>query len=110
MPVYRKEIQDLFNTVCFIFQDKLISKMFLDLRNFHEASKTLNRPNGQFVTMKPRAPTVAARFNEALQQLLSTVSQSHPYFVRCLKPNNDKTPMKFDMPVVLEQVLSLMQN
>ena len=57
-------------------KDKLISKMFLDLRNFHEASKTLNRPNGQFVTMKPRAPTVAARFNDALQQLLSTVSQS----------------------------------
>ena len=61
-------------------KDKMISKMFLDLRNFHEASKTLNRTgfgqmngNGQFITMKPRAPTVAARFHDSLTQLLSTV-------------------------------------
>ena len=39
-------------------KEKMISKMFQDLRNFHEASKTLNKPNGQFVTMKPRTATV----------------------------------------------------
>ena len=32
------------------------------------------------------------------------MAQCNPYFVRCLKPNNDKCPMKFDMPVVLEQL------
>ena len=32
------------------------------------------------------------------------MSQSHPHFVRCIKPNSDKTPMKFDMPLVLEQL------
>jgi myosin-15 len=92
-------------------KDKMISKMFLDLRNFHEASKTLgrmgygpNHGNGQFITMKPRAPTVAARFGDSLSQLFSTISQSHPFFIRCIKPNSDKCPMKFDMPVVLEQL------
>ena len=62
-------------------KDKMISKMFLDLRNFHEASKTLGRMgygpnghgNGQFITMKPRSPTVAARFGDSLSQLFSTI-------------------------------------
>lgn len=28
----------------------------------------------------------------------------NPWFVRCIKPNSDKAPMKFDMPIVLEQL------
>ena len=51
-------------------KEKMISKMFQDLRNFHEASKTMNKPNGQFVTMKPRTATVAARFHDSLHNLL----------------------------------------
>merc|ERR1712223_195665 len=85
-------------------KDKLISKMFLDLHNLNETTRTMHKANGQFITMKPRTPTVAARFQESLSNLLASLSQSHPYFVRCVKPNSDKTPMKFDMPVVLEQL------
>ena len=85
-------------------KDKLISKMFLDLHNLNETARVMHKPNGQFITMKPRTPTVAARFQESLSQLLGLMSQSHPHFVRCIKPNADKTPMKFDMPLVLEQL------
>ena len=98
-------------------RDKMISKMFLDLRNLQEASKTTMVPpgyhspasratyGGHLVTMKPRAPTVAARFSDSLNQLLATLNSCpHPFYIRCLKPNGDKTPMKFDMPVVLEQL------
>uniref|UniRef100_A0AAR5QDS3 Myosin motor domain-containing protein n=1 Tax=Dendroctonus ponderosae TaxID=77166 RepID=A0AAR5QDS3_DENPD len=68
-------------------------------------SRTLPKgANGRFVTMKPRTPTVAARFSDSLQQLLENMSKCNPWFVRCLKPNNDKTPMRFDMPVVMEQL------
>ncbi|CAH0384305.1 unnamed protein product [Bemisia tabaci] len=82
----------------------MLSKMFIAMRNTHEASKTLNKANGRFVTMKPRTPTVAARFHDSLQHLLDSMSKCHPWFVRCLKPNNDKSAMKFDMPIVLEQL------
>ena len=37
-------------------------------------------------------------------QLLQTLNQCHPFYIRCIKPNNAKCPMKFDMPVVLEQL------
>lgn len=59
---------------------------------------------GRFVTMKPRTPTVAARFSDSLQQLLDNMSKCNPWFVRCIKPNNEKMPMRFDMPVVMEQL------
>ena len=39
-----------------------------------------------------------------LFQLLQVLSHCHPFYIRCIKPNNDKCPMKFDMPVVLEQL------
>lgn len=52
----------------------MLSKMFSSLRNNYETSKTLNKANGRFVTMKPRTPTVAARFHDSLQQLLESIS------------------------------------
>ncbi|XP_065335143.1 unconventional myosin-XV isoform X4 [Cloeon dipterum] len=82
----------------------MVSKMFQSLRNYQETTKTLNKANGRFVTMKPRTPTVAARFHDSLQQLLESMSKCNPWFVRCIKPNNEKAAMKFDMPVVLEQL------
>ncbi|XP_024893255.1 unconventional myosin-XV isoform X2 [Temnothorax curvispinosus] len=82
----------------------MVSKMFQHVRNTHEANKTMNKPNGRFVTMKPRTPTVSARFHDSLQQLLESMSQCNPWFVRCIKPNTEKAPMKFDMPCVLEQL------
>ncbi|XP_057659116.1 myosin-VIIa [Diorhabda carinulata] len=68
-------------------------------------TRTLPRgTNGRFVTMKPRTPTVAARFGDSLHTLLESMSRCNPWFIRCVKPNSDKAPMRFDMPVVLEQL------
>uniref|UniRef100_A0A8D9AYW5 Unconventional myosin-XV n=1 Tax=Cacopsylla melanoneura TaxID=428564 RepID=A0A8D9AYW5_9HEMI len=82
----------------------MLSKMFVALRSRDEASKTLNKANGRFVTMKPRTPTVAARFHDSLSQLLDSMAKCRPWFVRCVKPNAEKAPMRFDMPTVLEQL------
>lgn len=53
----------------------MLSKMFVTVRGSQEASKTLNKSNGRFITMKPRTPTVAARFHDSLQQLLESMSK-----------------------------------
>ncbi|KAE8738384.1 hypothetical protein FOCC_FOCC016139, partial [Frankliniella occidentalis] len=82
----------------------MLSRMFQSVRSHHETAKTINKANGRFVTMKPRTPTVAARFHDSLQQLLESMTKCNPWFVRCIKPNNDKAPMKLDMPIVLEQL------
>ncbi|XP_022921200.2 unconventional myosin-XV-like [Onthophagus taurus] len=68
-------------------------------------SKTLPKgQNGRFVTIKPRTPTISARFNDSLQKLLDSMSKANPWFIRCIKPNNEKIPLKFDLDVVLEQL------
>lgn len=82
----------------------MLSKMFATLRSRDEATKTLNKANGRFVTMKPRTPTVAARFSDSLSLLLDSMAKCRPWFVRCIKPNAEKAPMRFDMPTVLEQL------
>ncbi|XP_071526723.1 unconventional myosin-XV isoform X1 [Panulirus ornatus] len=81
----------------------LLSEMFLDVRLGSE-NKTLTKANGRFVTMKPRTPTVSARFNDSLTHLIDGMAKCNPWFVRCIKPNNEKAPLKLDMPCVLEQL------
>lgn len=71
---------------------------------FQLASSARSPRTGRFVTVKPRAPTVAARFNDSLQSLLVNMAKCNPWFIRCIKPNCSKEAGKFDIGVVLEQL------
>ncbi|CAB4038758.1 unconventional myosin-X-like, partial [Paramuricea clavata] len=51
-----------------------------------------------------RRPTVSSQFRTSLTSLMTTLSQAHPYFVRCIKPNGSKLPDKFDPKLVLDQL------
>jgi myosin XV len=83
----------------------LLVNMTKQMKAQREVGKTLPRgANGRFVTMKPRTPTVAARFSDSLQQLLQSMAKCNPWFVRCVKPNNDKQALRMDMPCVLQQL------
>ncbi|XP_062707917.1 unconventional myosin-XV [Aedes albopictus] len=85
--------------------EPLVGEMTKQLRAQRDIGKTLPRGiNGRFVTMKPRTPTVAARFSDSLQQLLQSMAKCNPWFVRCVKPNNDKQALRMDMPCVLQQL------
>ncbi|GAA6082339.1 unconventional myosin-X, partial [Tachysurus ichikawai] len=51
-----------------------------------------------------KKPTVSSQFRDSLHSLMATLSVSNPFFVRCIKPNMDKTPNRFDPEVVLNQL------
>ncbi|XP_069047055.1 unconventional myosin-X [Lepisosteus oculatus] len=53
---------------------------------------------------KHKRPTVSSQFKNSLHSLMSTLSTSNPFFVRCIKPNTQKMPERFDQPVVLNQL------
>ncbi|XP_038618715.1 unconventional myosin-XV [Tachyglossus aculeatus] len=47
-----------------------------------------------------KAPTVAAKFQQSLLDLVEKMERCNPVFVRCLKPNNKKEPGLFELDVV----------
>ncbi|GAU92977.1 hypothetical protein RvY_04984-2 [Ramazzottius varieornatus] len=82
----------------------ILSKMFQEWKDSSDFVKTIKRGAGRFVTMKPRTPTVSARFQESLSLLVETMSKCHPHFIRCIKPNNNKVPFVFESKLVLDQL------
>ncbi|XP_066441018.1 myosin-IIIa [Eleutherodactylus coqui] len=55
-------------------------------------------------TTNMRTQTVASYFRYSLMDLLSKMVVGQPHFVRCIKPNNDRLPSKFDREKVLVQL------
>lgn len=55
-------------------------------------------------TGRKQTPTVTHQFQLSLQQLMETLNQANPFFVRCIKSNGDKIPNHFDDVLVLLQL------
>eukprot|EP01094_Clydonella_sp_ATCC50884_P021093 TRINITY_DN454_c0_g3_i1.p1 TRINITY_DN454_c0_g3~~TRINITY_DN454_c0_g3_i1.p1 ORF type:complete len:1201 (+),score=643.11 TRINITY_DN454_c0_g3_i1:33-3605(+) len=49
--------------------------------------------------------TVGAQFKQQLTDLMALLTQTEPYFIRCVKPNEDKLPDKFDEQLIHDQLL-----
>lgn len=39
-----------------------------------------------------KSVTLSAQFRSSLDLLIKTLSACHPFFIRCIKPNEDKKP------------------
>eukprot|EP00468_Gymnochlora_sp_CCMP2014_P013783 CAMPEP_0167752288 /NCGR_PEP_ID=MMETSP0110_2-20121227/7052_1 /TAXON_ID=629695 /ORGANISM="Gymnochlora sp., Strain CCMP2014" /LENGTH=1575 /DNA_ID=CAMNT_0007637881 /DNA_START=440 /DNA_END=5167 /DNA_ORIENTATION=- len=65
---------------------KFLSKMFPD--DDSKGSKT----------------TLGAKFRRQLNELMRTLNQTYPHYIRCIKPNSEKAPMKFVVNMSLEQL------
>merc|ERR1719474_1779448 len=48
--------------------------------------------------------TVSSAFRNQLDQLLTTLNQTDPHFIRCIVPNNHKTPGLLDSALVMHQL------
>ncbi|CAH3158721.1 unnamed protein product, partial [Pocillopora meandrina] len=53
---------------------------------------------------RKRSPTLGAQFKKSLDLLMRTLSSCHPFFVRCIKPNDHKKPMRFDRGLCCRQL------
>lgn len=53
---------------------------------------------------KPKLKTVSAKHKEQLRGLMEQLASTEPHFVRCILPNLEKKPNKFDKELVLNQL------
>ncbi|EDO35658.1 predicted protein [Nematostella vectensis] len=53
---------------------------------------------------RKRSPALGAQFKKSLDLLMKTLSRCHPFFVRCIKPNDYKKPMMFDRLLCCRQL------
>jgi myosin heavy subunit len=51
-----------------------------------------------------RTMTLGTKFGKQLNDLMSTLARTEPHYIRCVKPNTQKSPMLFDSNMVLEQL------
>jgi len=48
--------------------------------------------------------SVSSRFSKQLNELMSTLHDMEPHYIRCIKPNKSSVPMEFEVPGVLQQL------
>uniref|UniRef100_A0A671RE49 Unconventional myosin-IXa-like n=1 Tax=Sinocyclocheilus anshuiensis TaxID=1608454 RepID=A0A671RE49_9TELE len=53
---------------------------------------------------KKKPPSISAQFQTSLNKLMETLGQSEPYFVKCIRSNAEKLPLRFNDALVLRQL------
>ncbi|XP_028310620.1 myosin-4-like isoform X2 [Gouania willdenowi] len=86
---------------------QLYQKSSLKLLSFLFATYASADADGSKKTSKKKGSsfqTVSALFRENLNKLMANLRSTHPHFVRCIIPNETKTPGSMDHHLVLHQL------
>ncbi|NWI63072.1 MYO1G protein, partial [Todus mexicanus] len=100
------------------FLDKNKDTLFQDFKRlFYNSSDPVLRamwPDGeQSITEVTKRPlTTGTLFKNSIVALVENLASKEPYYVRCIKPNNQKSPTLFDAELCRHQVsyLGLLEN
>ncbi|XP_027512370.1 LOW QUALITY PROTEIN: unconventional myosin-XV [Corapipo altera] len=95
----RQDVLDLFISS----KTKVVANLFFGHAQVLARQRSLIRRSSTR-TRRYKAPTVAARFQQSLLELVERMERCNPFFVRCLKPNNKKEPGLFEADVVSSQL------
>ncbi|NXG69943.1 MYO15 protein, partial [Baryphthengus martii] len=95
----RQDVLDLFISS----KTKVVANLFFGHAQVMARQRSLVRRSSTR-TRRYKAPTVAARFQQSLLDLVEKMERCNPFFVRCLKPNNKKEPGLFEADVVSSQL------
>lgn len=58
----------------------------------------------QTLPSKQHKKTVGSQFRDSLTQLIATLHSTTPHYVRCIKPNDDKKPFKWEGGKIVQQL------
>ncbi|KAK2710802.1 hypothetical protein QYM36_012099, partial [Artemia franciscana] len=97
------------------FLDKNNDLLFRDLKEAMSNAKNIIAKETftkSELTSKKRPDTAASQFKNSLGQLSVILKSKEPSYIRCIKPNDDQVPNKFNRDIVSHQVkyLGLMEN
>ncbi|XP_053328005.1 unconventional myosin-XV [Spea bombifrons] len=95
----RQDVLDLFVNS----KIKVVANLFYSHAQVLAQQKTMMGKSNT-VTRKYKAPTVAAKFQQSLLELVEKMERCNPFFVRCIKPNSKKEPNFFEVDVVTCQL------
>ncbi|KAK9398240.1 myh7 [Crotalus adamanteus] len=102
----QKNKDPLNETVVGLYQKsalKLLANLFA---NYAGADAPLETTKGKGMHKKKGSSfqTVSALHRENLNKLMTNLRSTHPHFVRCIIPNETKTPGMIDNPLVMHQL------
>ncbi|XP_064008778.1 unconventional myosin-XV [Pogoniulus pusillus] len=95
----RQDVLDLFLSS----RTKVVANLFFGHAQVLARQRSLVRRSSTR-TRRYKAPTVAARFQQSLLELVEKMERCNPFFVRCIKPNNKKEPGLFEADLVSSQL------
>ena len=65
---------------------------------------TTSFPPLQTSETRKKSPTLGVQFKRSLDALMTTLGQCQPFFVRCIKPNENKEGLVFDRELCTRQL------